>query len=121
MSPVNWHDEAAKAAVRRGGAKGAHDWAQDVLSRSQPEVPVSPLTGGGFLKGTGKVTDAPDQMKAAVSYSGPSDKPNLPVWVHELRGISHTTGKPKFLEDPLNADTDSGLERMADALRSELG
>jgi len=118
---IKWDDSAARAAVKSGGAAGLKKWADDVLAASQPEVPVSPNTGGGFLKRSGKAEVDAGAMRAAVSYAGPSDKPALPIWVHENMAVQHSTGKAKFLEGPLLASASRGLEATAHEIKARLG
>lgn len=123
MSPmsIKWDDSKARAAAKSGGAAGLQKWADELLAASQPEVPVSPLAGGGFLRDSGKAEVDAGALQAAVSYDGPGDKPALPIWVHENMAVQHSTGKAKFLEDPLNGSTTSGPAAVASEIRSRLG
>ena len=117
---VKWDDAAAKAAVRSGGAAGLQMWADELLAASHPLVPVSPNTGGGYLRDSGTATVDESAQQAAVSYSGPPDKPNMPIWVHELMAVQHETGQAKFLEMPLNASRFTGPHALADAIKAGL-
>ena len=117
---IRWNDAAARAAVRSGGAAGLQTWADDLLAASQPLVPVSPNTGGGYLRDSGTASVDEGAQQAAVSYSGPSDKPNMPIWVHEIMNVNHETGQAKFLEMPLNASQFTGPHALADAIKAQL-
>lgn len=118
---IKWDDSKARAAAKAGGAAGLKKWADDLLAASQPEVPVSPNTGGGLLRDSGKAEVDAAGGRAAVSYAGPGDKPNLPIWVHENMAAQHSTGKAKFLEDPLSGSRVSGPAAVAAEIRGRLG
>jgi hypothetical protein len=116
-----WRGDEAKEAIRRGAARGLRQWAEeDIFEPSQELVPVAPV-GGGFLKDTGKVDVDEENLRAAVSYHTPPGE-HLAIWVHENLTAQHQTGKTaKFLENPLNASRVSGPEKVAAAIREELG
>ena len=118
---IKWDDSKARAAVKEGGAAGLKKWTDNLLAASQPEVPVSPNTGGGLLRDSGKAQVDAGALRAAVSYAGPADKPALPIWVHERMDVQHSTGKAKFLEGPLLASASRGLEATAHEIKSRLG
>lgn len=118
---VKWYGEKAKAKARTGAAGGLKKWADDLLSESQTLVPVSPNTGGGFLRDSGKAQIDVGAMQAAVSYDGPSDKPALPIWVHENLTMHHRTGRSKFLETPLFSGRPKGMNLLVSEIRRALG
>jgi hypothetical protein len=97
---VKWYGAKAKAAARRGAVNGLREWADDVLTASQAEVPISPYSGGGFLKSTGNAEVDEGALRAAVSYDMGG---NRAVFVHERTELQHTTGKAKFLEDAIRS------------------
>lgn len=92
------HIPAVKARMHAAAAAALKDAADELLSVATPDVPVSPNTGGGFLRDSGKAEVDEAKLYAQVSYVGPSDKPSLPVWVHEDTTASHSTGRAKWLE-----------------------
>jgi hypothetical protein len=117
---IIWRGAEAKAKARAGAVRGLGLWAEDVLTASQPLVPVSPNTGGGLLRDSGTTTVDAGSLSAAISYDGPADKPALPVWVHENMANSHETGEAKFLEKPLNASKQSGPATVAREIKAAL-
>ena len=117
----NWYGDEAKARAREGGARGIAKWALELLAASQPLVPVSPRTGGGMLRDSGRTQVDAAEMIAAVSYDGPGDKPSLPIWVHENLSMQHDTGQAKFLEEPLNASRPTGPATVAEEIHANLG
>jgi len=84
--------------MHAAAAAALKDAADELLRVATPDVPVSPNTGGGFLRDSGKAEVDESGLRAQVSYVGPSDKPLLPVWVHEDTTAPHTTGRAKWLE-----------------------
>lgn len=124
-----WHGQRAFDAARRGAVKGLKDWADEVYDVSQREVPVAP-TGGGHLKDSGRVDVDEGALQAAVSYEGgeptaqgrsPVPRVDVAILVHEATRFRHTIGKAKYLEDPLNATTKSGPEKVRAAISGEIG
>ena len=75
----------------------------------------------GYLKATGKVDVDEGALRAAVSYDRSPRVEHLAIWVHERMDQAHPHGKAKFLEDPLNQSKKSGPEKVALAIRKELG
>jgi hypothetical protein len=119
---ITWHGKEAELKARMGAMAGLEKWAADVASASKREVPVSENRGGGFLRDSQKVSVDVSELKAAVSYSGPPDKRNLPIWVHENMKAQHPfMGKAKFLEGPLNATKTSGPEAVRAEIKRSLG
>jgi hypothetical protein len=92
------HTAAVKAKMHAAGAAALKDAADELLQIATPDVPVSPLTGGGFTRDSGKAEVDEAGLSAQVSYVGPPGKPLLPVWVHEDTTVKHTTGRAKWLE-----------------------
>lgn len=92
------HTAAVKARMHAAAAAALKDAADELLRVATPDVPVSPNTGGGFLRDSGKAEVDEAGLRAQVSYVGPPDKPSLPVWVHEDTTAKHSTGHAKFLE-----------------------
>jgi hypothetical protein len=124
---LKWNGERAKAAARRGGLSGLKRWADDVFDASQEEVPVAPVRGG-FLRDSGQVSVDEGVGRAAVSYSGPPARSDgrfggadIAAIVHEDMGAQHSTGKAKYLEDPLNATKTSGPQTVAREIKAALG
>lgn len=112
MTRVVWHGAEAKAKARAGAVRGLQMGADYVLKASQAEVPVAAV-GGGFTKESGEVAIDDAALRAAVSYSGPADKPKLPIWVHEDMTAQHPAGQAKFLETPVNV---ARAEKTLDAI-----
>ena len=92
------HIPAVKALMHKAAAAALKDAADELLRVATPDVPVSPRADGGFLRDSGKAEVDESGLSAQVSYVGPSDKPLLPVWVHEDTTARHTTGHAKWLE-----------------------
>jgi hypothetical protein len=123
---MKWYGAKATAKAHEGAVAGLQMWADDLLKASQSETPVAPI-GGGFLRDSGSTAmDAP-AMRAAVSYKGfparSNDRTgggNVAVIVHESMSLSHSTGKAKYLEDPLNASKSSGPEKVRAAIKAAL-
>ena len=120
MTRVVWHGAEAKAKARAGAVSGLQKWVDDVALSSKAEVPVADADGG-FTRDSQQVSVDEASLRAAVSYSGPGDKPKLPIWVHEGMSAHHPTGKAKFLEDPLNASKNSGPETVRAEVKKALG
>jgi hypothetical protein len=119
---VKWYGDKAKAAARRGAVKGLTEWADEVYEGSQEQVPVAVgRPDAGYLKATGKVDVDEGALRAAVSYDRSPRVEHLAIWVHERMDQAHPHGKAKFLEDPLNQSKTSGPEKVARAIRKELG
>jgi hypothetical protein len=117
---MSWFGDKASAALHEGAREGLQAAADELLRLSQPEVPVSPYAGGGFLRSTGATAVDPVGAEAAVFYNGPADTPGLPVFVHERMDVSHTTGHAKFLEGPLNANKPRLMQIVADHMSKKL-
>ena len=92
------HRAAIQAKMHAAAADALKDAADELLRVATPDVPVSPLTGGGFTRDSGKAEVDESGLSAQVSYVGPPDKPSLPLWVHEDTTAKHTTGHAKWLE-----------------------
>ena len=123
---MSWHGARAKVAARRGAVNGLQEWAQEVFDGSQKEVPVAPVKGG-YLRDSGKVDVDSIGLQAAVSYSGPptssdgrSAGTDVAVMVHEDLSASHSTGKAKYLESPLNASREIGQAIVAREIKKAL-
>jgi hypothetical protein len=110
-----------KKNAREGAIDGLKEASDHLLALSQTLVPVSPWSQGGFLKETGKAEVDEAELQAAVSYSGSTELPSLPVWVHERMGLQHETGQSKFLETPMNASKDEIAKIIAQHIKSKLG
>jgi len=89
---------AVKAKMGAAIAGSLAEAANELLRVATPDVPVSPNTGGGFLRDSGKAEVDASGLRAQVSYVGPPDKQRLPVWVHEDTTAKHSTGHAKWLE-----------------------
>ena len=92
------HTAAVKARMHAAAAAALKDAADELLRVATPDVPVSPLAGGGFTRDSGKAEVDEAGLRAQVSYVGPSDKPSLPLWVHEDTTAKHDVGRAKWLE-----------------------
>ena len=86
-----------KAKMHEAAAAALKEAADELLSVASESVPVAPV-GGGFLRDSGNAEVDAAGLSAQVSYGGPSDKPSLPVWVHEDTTAKHGTGHAKWLE-----------------------
>ena len=122
---MEWHGDLAKREIRAAAVRGLGKWGEAVLAASQPLVPVSPNTGGGFLRDSGKSKVEEERMRAVVSYDSPPmhddgrAKPAVPVAVivHEALSMHHSHGQAKFLEKPANESKTTGPELVAAEIR----
>ena len=113
---VHWHGTKAKAAARKGAARGLMRSAEHVLQQANLIVPIEEST---LLKSG--VAHAPDRamLRAAVSYDTP-----YAVRQHEELTYRHDPGRQaKYLETPLNvAKADGTVNRLiAEEIKQELG
>ncbi len=117
---VTWRGHEVTEAVRAAAVDGLDESSAELLDLSNADVPVSEWTGGGFLRGTGKAQTDASELRAAVSYDGPSDTPGLPIFVHERMEIQHPTGSAKFLENAMNENRGKLLDIIADKIKRAL-
>lgn len=125
-----WRGQQAKAAMRRGAARGLKAMADDVYERSQSLIPEAPgdVRGSGYMKKTGRVEVDERELRAMVSYDSPprradgrSQSRSVIVFIHEDMNAKHAEGKQaKFLEVPLSEATRLGGEVIARSVRREL-
>jgi len=96
-----------KAKMHEAGAAALKEAADELLQIATPDVPVSPLPGGGFLRDAGKVEVDEAGPCAYVYYDTPTPATgsdgreafgSLAVMVHEITTASHSTGRAKWLE-----------------------
>ena len=78
--------------VKGSAEAGALAMAEDILARSQAEVPVAT----GELKRSGRIEKVKDG--AAVVYGGPNVR--YAAAVHEIPGVRYARGKWQYLRDP---------------------
>jgi hypothetical protein len=101
---IKWEGELAKMHVRTGAIKGLQLWAEHVLEEATRIVPL--LEGTLERSGVASVDGA--KLQGAVSYDTP-----YAVYQHEGLDFNHPNGRQaKYLETPLNASRDAGLEIM---------
>lgn len=100
---------AAKVIDDFGGALGAsiYQEALSIMGESVEEVPVD----FGRLKGTHYVTLPIKTFRGPVVELGYGTDYALPV--HEITSAEHTTGKAKYLEDPLKSARSGYAKRIA--------
>lgn len=115
-SIMTWHGDEVKDKVLKGAAAGLSQWAKDVGEAAQAETPVAEAQGG-FTRDSLVVDVDEEGLRAAVSFDSPPGT-HLAVWVHENMSYAHTTGKAKFLEDPLNDSKKSGPQTVAEAIKA---
>ena len=116
---LKWYGREVTETMKAGAVEGLKLSSESLLRITTPEVPVSPWSRGGFLRDTGKAEADEGELMAAVSYSGSSDNPSLPVYVHERTDVQHETGSAKFLESALMANKDELLRQIADAIKAK--
>jgi hypothetical protein len=95
-----------------GAAKQAMlDGANDIISKSVKECPVDT----GTLRRSHtveEVKDGADEYTVAMGYNT-----DYAIYVHENLQATHSKGKAKFLEDPVNANMDNLEKRIAKAIQ----
>lgn len=106
---ITWHGPMAKAAIRRGAARGVLKAAQLVGEASQDVVPRE----DDDLARSMTVTS--DDLVAAVAYDTP-----YAVKQHENLRLRHDRGETgKYLERPLNKSRRQAAETIAAEIRKE--
>ena len=112
---VHWHGDKAKAAARKGAARGLMRGAEHVLQQANLIVPIEE----GTLLRSGAASSDEGELRAAVSYDTP-----YAVRQHEELTYRHDPGRQaKYLETPLNvAKADGTVNRLiAEEIKRELG
>ena len=79
--------------VKDSAEAGALAMAEDILARSQAEVPVAT----GELKRSGRIEKGPGGTVAVV-YGGPNVR--YAASVHNIPGVRYARGKWQYLRDP---------------------
>ena len=101
------HIPWVKAKIHAAAAAALKDAADELLRVATPDVPVSPLPGGGFLRDSGKTEVDEAGLSAQVYYDTPTPATgsdgresfgSLALMVHENTKVSHSTGHAKWLE-----------------------
>ena len=94
-----------KAKMHEAGAAALKEAADELLQLATPDVPVSPNTGGGFLRDCGKSEVDEAGPIAQVGYTtGPGSSDgragggSIAAIVHEDTTAKHSTGRAKWLE-----------------------
>jgi hypothetical protein len=96
-----------KAAARGVAIAGEH-----VLGEAMKLVPIEEH----ILEESGTVTTDPANLKAAVVFDTP-----YAVYQHETFGLKHDEGRSaKYLETPMNAETEAVRKIIAMTIRGEL-
>lgn len=109
---VSWFGNQAKAALRRGTARGLGNAAEHVLAKSREVVPLEDATLA--RSGTASVDEA--GQVAAVSYDTP-----YAARQHEELSWRHAPGRTaKYLERPLGETRNEQQALIARAVREEL-
>ncbi len=93
---VKWYGAKAKAAERKGAARGLYLGAEHVLESSKRIVPIEEST----LSSSGVASMDEGALKAAVSFDTV-----YAVIQHEALDYQHDAGRQaKYLEQPLNSE-----------------
>lgn len=109
---LRWNGEAALNGTQEGGARGLRLAAEHVLAKSRERVPIEE----GTLERSGVATVDESDLTAAISYDTP-----YAVRQHEELNYHHDAGRTaKYLEDPLNEQTDTVAEIIAAQVRRSL-
>jgi hypothetical protein len=110
---LSWNGPQAKAATKRGAARGLRLWAEHVLEEANRIVPIQEST---LLK-SGTVSVDEGALRAAVSYDTP-----YAVRQHEELDYHHDAGRQaKYLEMPLNASQQTGQALVSREINKALG
>lgn len=112
---VKWYGDRAKAAVRKGAARGLELGAEHVLEEANRIVPIE----NGDLERSGVASVDESALQAAVSYDTP-----YAVRQHEELDYQHDEGRQaKYLETALDAAKADGTveELIAREVRRALG
>jgi len=110
---VKWHGAKAKRDTQKGAERGLYLWAEHVLEEANRIVPLQE----GTLQNTG-VAHKPKggTLQAAVSFDTP-----YAVRQHEEMDWQHPGGRQaKYLESPLNASKDTGMDIVRREIKQEL-
>jgi hypothetical protein len=112
---MKWYGDKAKAAVRKGAARGLELGAEHVLEEANRIVPIEE----GTLLRSGVADVDEGALQASVSFDTP-----YAVKQHEDLTMQHDAGRQaKYLEQPLNeAKADGTVEELiAREVRRALG
>lgn len=112
-----WHGPKIKRDMEHAAAEGLYKWAEHVLEEAQRIVPLleGTLQDSGTAHEPGK--RGLGRLEAAVTYDTPYAVPQ-----HEEMDYHHAPGRQaKYLETPLNASRDKGMELVQHELRKATG
>ncbi|MFT4189868.1 MAG: hypothetical protein QM621_14995 [Aeromicrobium sp.] len=110
---LNFGLSVAGDAARRGAVRGLFEGAGIVLGKSVERNPHDQ----GHMEGSGKVSEDPPNLKAAVSYDTP-----YAVAQHENLDYAHPKkGQAKYLESAMHDERDKVRANIIDNIRRELG
>ena len=97
--------------VRKAANRGVAIAGEHILGEALKLVPIEEH----ILEESGTVTTDPDNLKAAVVFDTPYAVP-----VHERMDLKHDEGRSaKFLEIPMNSETDAVKKIIAATIRGE--
>lgn len=102
----------ASDEIREAGAAAIREEAEIELEEAKRRTPVR----FGALRASGHVTQRDDDLRATISFGGPSAP--YAVYVHENTDAFHRVGQAKFLESVIRESAPHFAARVARRIRA---